>query len=102
MKLGHKIELAPTQDDLFRVLLNRTYHDDGVEFLARQLMPGCVILDIGANIGLLSCAYPQRLSFLGARIYAFEAVERNFERLRRNLSLNNFHTVTPFRLALGS
>ncbi len=101
MKLGHKIELSPTQDYLFRVLLNRTYHDDGVEFLAHQLRHGSVILDIGANIGLLSCAYAQRLSFLDARIYAFEAVERNFEKLRHNLELNHFQTVTPLRLALG-
>ncbi len=101
MKLGHQIELAPTQDYLFRVLLNRTYHDDGVEFLARQLRPGCVIIDVGANIGLLSCAYAQRLGFLSTQIYAFEAVERNFERLRRNLALNHFESVTPFRIALG-
>jgi FkbM family methyltransferase len=101
MKLGHRIELAPTQDYLYRVLLNRTYHDDSVEFLARHLKPGSVILDVGANIGLVTCAYAQRLAFLGPRIYAFEAVARNFERLRRNVALNRFEAVMPLRLALG-
>lgn len=101
MRLGHKIELIPTQSYLERVIYNRAYHDEGTFYLEPFLKEGAVILDIGANIGLLTCAYAQRFKKHSPVIYAVEAVEQNFLKLVRNIDLNGFKNVHPFRLALG-
>lgn len=101
MRLGHRIELAPTQPYLQRVIWSRSYHDEGVFFLEPFLSPQPVLIDIGANIGLLSCAYAQLYGHLGPTIFAIEAVEQNYLRLLKNIELNGFKTVKPFRYAFG-
>jgi len=101
MRIGHKIELRATQPYLQRILINQVYGDESVFYLKQFLKKDAVIIDIGANIGLLTCAYAQRYQHLSPTIYAIEAVEQNFLQLVKNLELNNFHNVKPFRLALG-
>lgn len=101
MRLGHKIELVATQSYLERVIYNRSYHDEGVFYLEPFLREGAVILDIGANIGLLTCAYAERYRHLSPKIYAIEAVGQNFRALGRNIELNAFDNISAFHLALG-
>lgn len=101
MRLGHKIELTPTQPYLRRVIFSRAYHDEDVLFLDRIIPTDAVILDIGANIGLLSCAYASYLKKKNPQIFAVEAIQKNYQQLVRNLRLNEMKNVTPFRLALG-
>jgi FkbM family methyltransferase len=101
MRLGHQIELVPTQPYLERVILSRAYHDDGVFYLRPYLKKNAVIIDIGANIGLLSCAYAQAYKDLSPCIYAIEAVEQNYLRLLKNIQLNDFQEIKPFRIAFG-
>ena len=101
MRLGHKLELAATQPYLKRVVINRSYNDEGVFFLKQYLKPGAVIIDIGANIGLLTCAYAKRYQDLKPEIYAIEAVEDNYKLLNKNIEINGFKNVKTFRLALG-
>jgi FkbM family methyltransferase len=101
MRLGHEIELVPTQPYLERVVFSRSYHDDGVFFLKLFLGQQPVIIDIGANIGLLSCAYAQVYKKLSPKIFAIEAVEQNYLRLVKNIELNHFTCIKPFRLAFG-
>lgn len=54
-----------------------------------------VVVDIGAHIGgtAMLCAY------YGAKVYAYEPSRRNFNRLYRNVRLNNLN-VEMFRLAV--
>jgi tRNA G37 N-methylase Trm5 len=58
------------------------------------------VLDVGAHVGyywiLAGLAHPS------ARVYAFEPYPVAFERLLRNLELNQLGNVEPIRLALGS
>lgn len=57
------------------------------------------IVDVGANTGIYSLvaasAHPQ------ATVYAFEPIERVYQRLVKNIGLNSFH-ILSFPLACGS
>lgn len=57
MRLGHKMQLRPTQRYLENVIYSGQYHDENIFFVKPLIDEGSVILDIGANIGLYTCAY---------------------------------------------
>lgn len=57
------------------------------------------VLDIGANIGLISLAMAKICK--DGCIYSFEPDSVNFERLKENVSLNKFSNLRLFNLALG-
>lgn len=57
-----------------------------------------VVLDIGANTGLFSLITKSLKS--NAKVYAFEPVERVYEKLEANCKLNNFDIISePFALS---
>lgn len=73
------------------------------EFICRRLqaMPGAVMIDAGANIGLHSIK-AGRLAGVG-RIYAFEPARETFAMLTRNIARNNLaDKITACPLALGA
>lgn len=49
--------------------------------------PDDVVIDIGANVGIVSTYLARRFPFI--KIYAYEPVKLNFDNLNRNLALNN-------------
>lgn len=55
--------------------------------LADHIVPGMVIYDVGANVGYISLI-AARLAGEEGRVFAFEALPVNLERLRRNAELN--------------
>ena len=55
--------------------------------LGDLVRPGMVAYDVGANIGYISLLLARRVAQAG-RVYAFEALPANLERLRANLALN--------------
>lgn len=55
--------------------------------LADLVEPGAVAYDVGANIGYITLLLAQRVGAEG-RVFAFEALPANVERLQANLSLN--------------
>ena len=58
-----------------------------------------VFYDVGANVGVYSLyaasLYPK------IKIFAFEPVYDNFQRLRENISLNKRSSITPLPIAVG-
>lgn len=64
-----------------------TYELDLQNALADFVQPGMVAYDVGANIGYISLLLARRVGPHG-RVYAFEALPANQERLRYNLSLD--------------
>lgn len=102
MRMGHHIELCPTGPYLERVIVNRSYHDQNVFALTPFLQNSPVIIDIGANIGLLSCAYAHYFKSKNPKVYAIEALQRNFLQLKRNIELNKLDSVQAVRLAMGN
>ena len=64
---------------------------------------GGVALDIGAHVGLYSCAFGMHLRKSGGSVHAFEPVSENHKRLLENVELNGLKgTVLAYRVALGS
>jgi len=55
--------------------------------VAELIQPGMTVYDVGANIGYISLLLAKRVGAQG-RVYAFEALPANQERLRANLKLS--------------
>lgn len=48
---------------------------------------GDIVIDIGANVGMVSIYLAKKYPFL--KIYAFEPIKQNYENLLRNIEINN-------------
>lgn len=63
-------------------------YEPALQSLVLQLVqPGMVAYDVGANIGYFSILMARQVGLQG-RVYAFEALPENLQRLRSNLELN--------------
>lgn len=60
--------------------------------------PGDIILDVGANVGVVSIYLAKLFPFV--KIYSFEPVPVSYEHLVQNLVLNGVTNVIPHPLAL--
>lgn len=58
------------------------YNFDKIDF-----KDGDVVIDIGANVGMVSIYLAKKYPFL--KIYSFEPVKQNYENLLRNIEINN-------------
>lgn len=63
-----------------------------------RVLPGSVVVDVGANIGMFALYAAQS----GAKaVYAYEPNVASFECLRRNIAVNHFeHAIFPHHLAV--
>lgn len=64
-----------------------TYEPELQDAITRWVQPGTVIYDVGANIGYVSLLLARRTG-MGERVFAFEALPGNLERLRANVDLS--------------
>ena len=64
--------------------------------------PGDVVIDIGANVGMVSIFLAKRYPFL--KIYSFEPVKINYDNFVKNIKLNHIPEgiITPVRCAVTS
>lgn len=81
-------------------------YDRGViQRLASVLRPGSTVLDVGANVGFYTIALGRKLKQLSnhTKLWAFEPVKSNFDRLVDLVSLNELsNVVQPINVALGN
>ena len=78
------------------------YDDEIITRLSSCLEENSIAFDIGANVGFYSVPIGATLQKLGGKLYAFEPVRSNFNRLSANISANNLEqSVFAYRLALG-
>lgn len=90
-------ELLP----VFSLRRANTYEPDHVAFLRRWLNPGDVVVDVGANIGLLTVEAARRVAPSG-RVYAFEPNPYVFSSLVNMVRLNGAQkAVINLQVALG-
>ena len=61
---------------------------------------GDVVIDIGAQVGVVSAYLGKKYPFL--KIYALEPVKENYDRLVRNLDANDIDNVTALNMAVTS
>ena len=71
-----------------------------LQLVAKSLKPGMRMVDVGANIGLYSILGSSRVGDTG-RVWAFEPSRESYNRLVRNLQLNDCSCVQPIQVALG-
>jgi len=64
-----------------------TYEPELQKAIRSFVEPGAVVFDIGANIGYISLLFARQVGERG-KVFAFEALPANVERLRSNISQN--------------
>ena len=62
----------------------------------KEISPGNIILDLGANIGYYSIMEAKKMKGLG-KIYAVEPDPRNIEFLKKNIELNGITNIFDFQ-----
>jgi len=83
-----------------RVKDSGAWEVDLLELFAATVLPGDIVYDIGANVGLYSIFLSKRAGPRG-RVIAFEPDSRNYARLQENVRLNGLANVACFQKALG-
>lgn len=76
-----------TPAELWRAKTLKTKEQGTVEWIRREVTPGDVVYDIGANIGLYTLLAARRVGEAG-KVYAFEPHVANVHSLLRNVSGN--------------
>ena len=71
-----------------------------MELFCSKIKEGDVVVDVGAYIGYFSLLASERVGDKGC-VYAFEPVPRNFERLMRNLKVNQVKNVKAYNFGLS-
>jgi len=96
--LGHKMRLDD-RDTL--ELSTRGIYEPGVTRLfQREIRPGDLVLDIGANIGYFTLL-AARLAGNSGKVLAFEPDPTNFGLLSRNVADNGYKNVSPRQEAVA-
>jgi len=62
--------------------------------------PGDIILDLGANLGIISILLSKKFPF--TKIYSFEASIINYNNFIKNINSNGCTNINPFNLAVWS
>jgi FkbM family methyltransferase len=94
--LGEDASVTP------EIALHGTYEVREERFVKRVLRPGDWAIDVGANVGMLSLIFAQRVGSFG-RVFCYEPNPLPAALLRRSLVMNWFHDRAEVRQkALGS
>lgn len=76
-----------------------TYEPELQAAIQKEVKPGMVVYDVGANVGYVSLLLARAVRPQG-QVFAFEALPANLARLRRNLELNPQAAVRPIGMAV--
>ncbi len=76
-----------------------SFEVDVCNYVRRFLRPGMTFFDIGANLGLYTIIAGNILRENG-KVHSFEPSQREFKRLKRNVSLNRLSNVVLNRMAV--
>lgn len=71
------------------------------DLLAEHIIPGSVVIEVGAHIGTHTVRMGQLAGPWG-RVYAFEPQRKIYRELHHNLALNGVTNVVALRMAVGS
>ncbi|MCS6994478.1 MAG: FkbM family methyltransferase [Anaerolineales bacterium] len=106
-----EVEIAAGDLKGYKILLNLkaeksrwlgTYEPELAQAARAFLKPGMTVYDVGANIGYVSLLLAHHTRPDG-RVFAFEALPANAERIRRNVALNALeHRITLIEAAVAA
>jgi FkbM family methyltransferase len=69
-----------------------TYEPELQESIEKLVKPGMVVFDVGANLGYVSLLLARKVGESG-KVFAFEALPSNIDRLRKNLEVSGFSKI---------
>jgi FkbM family methyltransferase len=98
---GSKMLLNINDPGISKELIETGFHEKPTtELSKKEIHPGMVAIDIGANLGYY-CLLESRLAGPNGKIYAIEPVPANFEALKRNIELNGYQNIETHCLAIS-
>ena len=77
------------------------YEPETTRLFQETIKPGMLVIDIGAHIGYYTLL-AAKLSGPTGKVYAFEAERNNHAVLIKNLSINNYDSVTATQMAVSN
>ncbi|MCU1308002.1 MAG: methyltransferase FkbM family protein [Acidobacteriaceae bacterium] len=77
-----------------------TYERDVQDLFAREVKPGAVFYDIGANVGFYTLLGSMLVD--SGHVFAFEPLPKNVQYLKRHLHLNKMDNVEVFEIAVSN
>src|SRR5215471_10782016 len=95
LALGYRICVSPTENLGY---LAGTTEPRLQRAIRNYVTKGDVVYDIGANIGYISLSLAKRVGSKG-QVFAFEPIPQNFDRLRKNIEINNINNVQLLKVA---
>ena len=72
-----------------------------LSFTHNVLQKGDIYIDIGANIGVFSLVAADKVSATG-KVFAFEPAPRTYEKLKKNILINNMTQIEAINLGLSN
>ncbi len=101
---GSRVYVDLRCPDHWNAFVLHTYDSRLVSFIQNALShPGCVFMDIGASVGLISMGLAPHIKALNGRILAYEPHAGNRNMLLKSIAQNGFsYMMDVFPFALGS
>jgi FkbM family methyltransferase len=96
---GHKM-LLDSRDTL-KLSIRGIYEPMGTEIAKKDIKPGDVVIDIGANIGYYTLIFARLVGEEG-RVFAFEPEPGNFSLLKKNIEINGYKNVILVKKAVSN
>ncbi len=96
---GIKLRCYPDSRSASAVLYCGLYDYHEMNFLLRYLRPEDSFIDVGANVGVYTLLAASIIQ--SGSIHSFEALPKNYERLRENLKLNQLQQVHFHEIAVS-
>jgi FkbM family methyltransferase len=101
MRGGYRLNLRPNSDPFERQLyVARTYEPGTLSLFDKVLREGDTMVDVGANLGLMTLHAAGRVGPTGA-VVAIEPHPAYFPRLLENVALNGLRNVRAVEVAAG-
>lgn len=95
---GHLFECMSSEKYF---LLGSHYEPRVQRVLPGLVRPGDIVYDVGAHAGYWALLLSTLCGSTG-RVFAFEPSPINFQRLKRNIELNERHSIVPLNLAVSN
>lgn len=102
-KYGFEIITNPNLEKSIGIKLFKfgSYEAGTLGFMMSYLKKGDIFVDIGANIGLMTL-HASKLVGEAGRVFSIEPSKTTYEKLVRNVELNNLKNVKALNFGLGS
>lgn len=98
---GLEVRLDPEEQIFQALYLSGTYEPCTAAVLRHLLRPGDTVVDVGANVGLLTLLAARWVTPQG-RVISLEPSQREFERLEAHVRMNRLANVRAIRAAAGA